>query len=59
MPDGWHGVHATDANQGTRVIVHEDGKTAAESKKKGDKSDKSDDKNADKGEGKDKGDDGT
>ncbi len=23
LPDGWHGVHATDANPGTRVIVHE------------------------------------
>jgi hypothetical protein len=32
LPDGWHGVHATDANQGTRVFVHDDGKTAAESK---------------------------
>jgi hypothetical protein len=26
LPEGWHGVHATDANPGTRVIVHEDGK---------------------------------
>jgi hypothetical protein len=23
LPDGWHGVHATDENPGTRVIVHE------------------------------------
>jgi len=23
LPDGWHGIHATDANPGTRVIVHE------------------------------------
>ncbi len=36
LPDGWHGVHATDANPGTRVIVHDNGKTAEESKKKGD-----------------------
>jgi|HubBroStandDraft_4_1064222.scaffolds.fasta_scaffold02455_5 hypothetical protein len=36
LPDGWHGVHATDANPGTRVIVHDDGKTAAESKEKDD-----------------------
>ena len=33
LPDGWHGVHATDANPGTRVIVHDNGKTAEESKK--------------------------
>ncbi len=33
LPDQWHGVHATDANPGTRVIVHDDGKTAEESKK--------------------------
>jgi hypothetical protein len=32
LPDGWHGVHATDANPGTRVIVHDNGKTAEESK---------------------------
>jgi hypothetical protein len=24
LPDGWHGVHATDANPGTRVIVHDE-----------------------------------
>ena len=24
LPDGWHGVHATDPNPGTRVIVHDD-----------------------------------
>ena len=24
LPEGWHGVHATDANPGTRVIVHDD-----------------------------------
>jgi hypothetical protein len=53
LPDGWHGVRATDANPGTRVIVHEDGKTAEQSKHKGDKSD------ADKSDPKDKGDDGT
>jgi hypothetical protein len=23
LPPGWHGVHATDANPGTRVIVHD------------------------------------
>lgn len=23
LPAGWHGIHATDANPGTRVIVHE------------------------------------
>jgi lipoprotein-anchoring transpeptidase ErfK/SrfK len=23
LPEGWHGVHATDANPGTRVIVHD------------------------------------
>ncbi len=45
LPAGWHGVHATDANPGTRVIVHDEGKTAAESKKK---NDKNDDKNAKK-----------
>jgi hypothetical protein len=33
LPEHWHGVHATDANPGTRVIVHDDGKTAEESKK--------------------------
>jgi hypothetical protein len=32
LPLGWHGVHATDVNQGTRVIVHLNGKTAEESK---------------------------
>ena len=32
LPDGWHGVHATEANPGTRVIVHLNGKTAEESK---------------------------
>jgi len=36
LPEGWHGVHATDTNPGTRVIVHFDGKTAAESKKDSD-----------------------
>jgi hypothetical protein len=34
LPDGWHGAHATEANPGTRVIVHDDGKSAAESKRK-------------------------
>ncbi len=24
LPTGWHGVYATDANLGTRVVVHED-----------------------------------
>jgi hypothetical protein len=24
LPDGWHGVHQTDANPGTRVIVHDE-----------------------------------
>jgi hypothetical protein len=33
LPDGWHGVRATDGNPGTRVIVHDNGKTAEESKK--------------------------
>ncbi len=35
LPDGWHGVHATDANPGTRVLVHEEGKdpNAKDSKK--------------------------
>jgi hypothetical protein len=33
LPDGWHGVHATDDNPGTRVVVHDNGKTAEESKK--------------------------
>jgi lipoprotein-anchoring transpeptidase ErfK/SrfK len=23
LPEGWHGIHATDANPGTRVIVHD------------------------------------
>ena len=32
LPEGWHGVRATDANPGTRVIVHDNGKTAQESK---------------------------
>jgi hypothetical protein len=32
LPQGWHGVRATDANPGTRVIVHQNGKTAEESK---------------------------
>jgi hypothetical protein len=32
LPDGWHGVHATDANPGTRVFVHDDGKTAEASR---------------------------
>jgi hypothetical protein len=33
LPDGWHGVRATDANPGTRVIVHDNSRTAEESKK--------------------------
>jgi hypothetical protein len=32
LPDGWHGVHATEANPGTRVLVHDDGKTAEASR---------------------------
>jgi hypothetical protein len=39
LPDGWHGVHATEANPGTRVIVHDNGKTAEESKKADDTKD--------------------
>lgn len=23
LPEGWHGIHATDTNPGTRVVVHE------------------------------------
>jgi hypothetical protein len=34
LPDGWHGAHATEQNPGTRVIVHDDGKSAAQSKVK-------------------------
>lgn len=29
LPEGWHGVRATEANPGTRVIVHEDPQPAA------------------------------
>jgi hypothetical protein len=33
LPEGWHGVHATEANPGTRVIVHDDaGKDGKEKK---------------------------
>ncbi len=39
LPDGWHGVHATDANPGTRVVVHDNNKTAEESKKDADDKD--------------------
>ncbi len=39
LPDGWHGARATDANPGTRVIVHDNGKTAEESKKDDDSKD--------------------
>jgi hypothetical protein len=53
LPDGWHGVHATEANPGTRVIVHEDGKTAEQSKHK---NDKSDEKDTDAKDAKEKGD---
>jgi hypothetical protein len=42
LPDGWHGVRATDANLGTRVIVHDNGKTAEESKKDDDGKDPGD-----------------
>ena len=38
LPPGWHGVRATDANPGTRVVVHYDGKTAEESRKSYDES---------------------
>ena len=35
LPEGWHGVHATEANPGTRVIVHEDeGKDGKEKKER-------------------------
>ena len=30
LPEGWHGVRATDENPGTRVVVHEDPKPAAD-----------------------------
>jgi hypothetical protein len=33
LPDDWHGVRATEANPGTRILVHDDGKTAEESRK--------------------------
>jgi hypothetical protein len=33
LPDGWHGAHATESNPGTRVIVHDDGRSAADSKR--------------------------
>lgn len=33
LPEGWHGIRATEANPGTRVLVHQNGKTADESKK--------------------------
>jgi hypothetical protein len=32
LPAGWHGVHATDSNPGTRVLVHDDGLTAEASR---------------------------
>ncbi len=32
LPEGWHGVRATEANPGTRVLVHEDAKTAEASR---------------------------
>ena len=34
LPDGWHGVHATEANPGTRVIVHEDGASPKDAKER-------------------------
>jgi hypothetical protein len=34
LPDAWHGVHSTDANPGTRVMVHYDGQSAAESRRR-------------------------
>jgi hypothetical protein len=38
LPDGWHGVHATESNPGTRVIVHDDsGKDPKTEKKSGKK----------------------
>jgi hypothetical protein len=48
LPDGWHGVRATEANPGTRVIVHDDGKSAEESKKVHKKDDDSDSKTSEK-----------
>lgn len=33
LPEGWHGVRASDGNPGTRVVVHDNGKTAEESKR--------------------------
>jgi len=39
LPDGWHGVRATDANAGTRVVVHDNDKTAEQSKKEEDAKD--------------------
>jgi hypothetical protein len=41
LPEGWHGARATDANPGTRVIVHDNGKSAEESKKTDDSKDPS------------------
>src|SRR5690606_32224893 len=29
LPQGWHGVRATNENPGTRVVVHEDPKPAS------------------------------
>jgi hypothetical protein len=34
LPEGWHGVRATEANPGTRVIVHEEGKDPKEQRAK-------------------------
>jgi hypothetical protein len=33
LPEGWHGVRATDANPGSRVLVHDNGKSAEESRR--------------------------
>lgn len=46
LPDGWHGVRSTDANPGTRVIVHDNGKTAEESKEDAKKDDEVKDQGA-------------
>jgi lipoprotein-anchoring transpeptidase ErfK/SrfK len=43
LPEGWHGIRATEANPGTRVLVHDDGKTPEESKESA-KARKGDDK---------------
>ena len=32
LPEGWHGVRATEGNPGTRVLVHDDGMSPKESR---------------------------